>query len=81
MTENCHVKAKFSNKDGLSGWPTLTPNGSLVLAESGGGAVPPGNVSGCFSRNLSRRARRHGAVFAVMVQPEKVTCASRYNFD
>ena len=30
MTENCHVKAKFSNKDGLSGWPTLTPNGPVV---------------------------------------------------
>ena len=54
--------------------PAMKPNGPLVWAESVGGAVPPFTCPGFALRSvfhvkegggkLSRRASRHGAVFA-----------------
>ena len=46
----------------------VKPNGSLVEAESVGGAACPVTCPVALAAKLSRQASQHGAVFAVRVQ-------------
>jgi len=59
----------------------MQANGSLVVAESGGGKTRPAIWTSALAAKLSWWASHHGAVFAIRVRNMETIRALRYKFD